>query len=334
MPRTIEPTERGKRTTSLGTKAKERTRRILPAVLACGMWMTMSTLTILENKRTMSELGFPYPMATSALGMCFSSVACWILRALGTIQHGDLRGKHEATLVAKGALVGALSASSLYFGNVPYLYLSVSFIQMLKSLTPATTLMLMLALKLRKGSSALYLSMWLITIGAVLTGVGEVHANAYGTSLFMLSILSEAGRVVCIQTLLQGYNLGTLETLMYVATASAIFLGLGTLLTEARGLIEGGGVRLVQSHPFHFLYVSSLGFLTNVTTLVVIRVTSPLTLKVVAQLKSVLTILLGVVLYGDVITTVQALGYVLSVGGIVLYNMHVGRATGTESKAS
>jgi len=296
--------------------------------------MTVSTLTILENKRTMSVLGFPYPMATSALGMCFSAAATWTLHLAKKMQCRDRRSRNMQGMATRGALIGAVSAASLYFGNVPYLYLSVSYIQMLKSLTPATTLVLAMTLKLQKGTNSLYLSMCLITIGAALTSAGEVHANAYGTALFMLSILSEAGRVVGMQMLLKGYNLSTMETLMLTSTGSALFLGFGTLLTEGRGLMEEGGLRFLQSHPIRFLYVSSLGFLTNVTTLLVIRVTSPLTLKVVAQLKSVLTILLGVVLYGDVVTTVQAIGYVFSVGGLLLYNMHAGRATPNKSKTS
>lgn len=320
--------------TTVRSDARERCKRFLPSVVACGLWMTVSTLTILENKRTMSVLGFSYPMATSAMGMCFSAAATWTLHLAKQMQCTGRRNRNVQGMATRGALIGALSAASLYFGNVPYLYLSVSYIQMLKSLTPATTLMLAMALKTQKGTYPLYLSMCLITIGAGLTSVGEVHANAYGTALFMLSILSEAGRVVGMQILLKDYNLSTMETLMFTSTGSALFLGIGTLLTEGRRLVKEGGLQFLQSHPIHFLYLSSLGFLTNVTTLLVIRVTSPLTLKVVAQLKSVLTILLGVALYGDVVTMVQTIGYVLSVGGILLYNMQAGRATPTMPKTS
>lgn len=294
-------------------------RNVFSAWLSCSLWMFVSTLTVLENKRIMSDLGFGHPMTTSALGMCFSSLATWIMHVFGAMEEKKSHRKQDASMLLRVMFIGILSSSSLYFGNVPYLYLSVSFIQLLKSLTPAVTLVAMLVCKLQKASSGLYASILLITIGGVLTGLGEVRADAYGTTMFMLSILCESIRVVCLQALLKSYSLGPAETLLYVAPASAFFLCVGAVVLESRSLVEQGGIALLRSHPLRFLFVSSLGFLTNMCSIIVIRITSPLTLKVVAHLKSMITILMGILLYRDVVTPMQWIGYALSVGGFVLY---------------
>lgn len=131
------------------------------AATACVGWMAVSSGLIMLNKHLMSTDGFHFPMALSCLGMLFSSVAshfccrvqpipslCYLLvsptfppcefgMALSlkqVIKVVDVKRTLTWKFYIMRILpVGFFMALTLHFGNTVYLYLTVSFIQMLKA---------------------------------------------------------------------------------------------------------------------------------------------------------------------------------------------------------
>ena len=127
-------------------------------------YMVVSTGLILINKRIMHDDGFHYPMALSSLGMSFSAIVSFVLCQviLGTtcippsVMKFDRKRRCTQPLRASSACIQVLGltdrksnislrfylvqilpvglpmALSLQFGNTAYLYLSVSFVEMLK----------------------------------------------------------------------------------------------------------------------------------------------------------------------------------------------------------
>lgn len=63
-------------------------------------------------------------------------------------------------------------------------------------------------------------------------GVGELHLNWTGISLMLLSIYSEAMRLMLTQRMLQKLHFHVLEGLYYTAPASAIWMLLLALVVE------------------------------------------------------------------------------------------------------
>lgn len=61
--------------------------------------------------------------------------------------------------------LAACTAGTMWLGNAPYMYLSLSFIQILKAFTPALTLMVGVAARVERLTGALMLSVLLIAIG-------------------------------------------------------------------------------------------------------------------------------------------------------------------------
>ena len=62
-----------------------------------------------------------------------------------------------------------------------------------------------------------------------------------------------------------------------------------------------------------------MGFGVNILTLGVIKATSGLTYKVMGQAKNAAVILLAVMLVGNPVTTVQLIGYAMSLFGFFIY---------------
>merc|ERR1711918_284956 len=94
--------------------------------------------------------------------------------------------------------IGLGSAGTIVSGNIGYLYLSVSFIQMLKSFAPVVLVAVLMACKMEKMNLVLGCSMVLITVGSLgATSVQEtLQYSHFGFWMIMLSEFLEAVKLV------------------------------------------------------------------------------------------------------------------------------------------
>lgn len=77
--------------------------------------------------------GFPFPIALTMWHMGFSGLLAFACVRLGYVPSVNMS---RETYMKAIVPIGALFAGTLWLGNAAYLYLSVSFIQMLKALMP------------------------------------------------------------------------------------------------------------------------------------------------------------------------------------------------------
>ena len=75
------------------------------------------------------------------------------------------------------------------------------------------------------------------------------------------------------------------------------------------------------NNPAPYLLVSSLGFLVILTTLGVIQTCGSLTFKAAGQVRNIGIIVVSVALFGDAVSTRQAVGYAVNVVGFVAYQV-------------
>ena len=123
-------------------KAPHQEAALSAALPAITFWITMSCATILYNKYlyTSADNGggnFRYPLSLASIHMAFATVATNLLRAAGVLKVPVL----EWRFILRSVLpIGFLFAMSLGFSNLAALRLTVSFIQMVKALTPLMAL--------------------------------------------------------------------------------------------------------------------------------------------------------------------------------------------------
>lgn len=310
--------------------------------------MVASSGLILLNKDLMAS-GFHYPMALrwgegrtekmhrffsvlffarptipsssfSALGMTFSSVASFLCcRVLGIV---DCRpgAFTRRTYLTRVVPVGLLMAATLHFGNVVYLYLTVSFIQMLKALTPVVTMAALFAARLETPTPALVAAVAAIAAGTAIASYGEVNLSAVGVACMLLSEAFEASRLVMTQLLLTGSSFHPVEGLMYLAPACSAWLLLGAGALELPRMRAEGAFGLMASRPAAFAAAGAAGFAVNALAYGVIRGASSLTLKVLGTVKNAGVVWWGVLVLGEVVTPLQGAGYALSLAGFLTYN--------------
>jgi hypothetical protein len=90
-------------------------------------------------------------------------------------------------------LAGLLYAGSLWLSNTSYLYLSVSFIQMTKSLMPGLVYACGVVVGTEKFQGAIALNMVLIAFGVLVCAVGEVNLVFIGLAEQLTALGFEVG---------------------------------------------------------------------------------------------------------------------------------------------
>ncbi|GAB4823502.1 hypothetical protein N2152v2_010548 [Parachlorella kessleri] len=259
-------------------------------------------------------------MALAGMGQAFSgSMAYLCCRVFGLVRAD--RQLPPRFYRSSALPVGLLMAANFCLANTVYLYLTVSFVAMLKALQPAVTMLGLFMARLETPSRRLILSVCLIAVGTGLTSVGELNFSAVGLAIMLLSMLTEASRLVMTQLLLVGLNFHPVEGLMYLAPSCTLWLLLGSLAFEVRSMRATGAFAFVARHPAPFLAAAALGFLVNWLNYVVIKKASALTLKVLGPVKNALVVLSGMVLLHDTVTPLQFIGYSVSLAAFVWYNM-------------
>lgn len=108
---------------------KSLASQILLNLAYVSVWIGLSGTVILYNKWILAYYGFPYPIALTIWHMTFSSGLAFAIVRLGYVEACNMSAE---TYVKAVVPIGACFAGTLWLGNAAYLYLSVSFIQMLK----------------------------------------------------------------------------------------------------------------------------------------------------------------------------------------------------------
>mmetsp|Transcript_19817 Transcript_19817/g.43338 ORF Transcript_19817/g.43338 Transcript_19817/m.43338 type:complete len:367 (-) Transcript_19817:863-1963(-) len=296
--------------------------RALPGVVACVFWSVASSAIILLNKHLLSVHHFQAPMVLCSLGMIFSSVATFLLcRVLRVVPTPNV-DKVDLAFYCKYILpAGCAMAGNLALGNYTFVYLPVTYVQMLKSLAPAVNYVALVLLDMEKVSAALVTSVSLIVLGTAAASYGEVAFNSTGMALYLGAELCEVARVVIMQVMTQQQSFSPMEGLYVMAPTTVFWLLCGIVVFESRIVVEHNLFAKMEELPLLYMLAGTLGFCVNISTWAVIKSTSALTLKVVGTSKNAATVWFGAMLFGSVVTPMQIWGYGLSLFGFGLYNL-------------
>ena len=293
---------------------------LLMAVFYGIAYLTAASTIILLNKHVLSVTPFHYPIALASLGVLFGWVASVVLVHTGAI---SLEKHKDITLSAwlKNVLpIGFFTGVTLATGNMAYFYLSLSFLQMAKALSPVALFFVLTATGLDRFHMSVFISIMVIVFGAAVAAYAEVHFTWIGIGLVVTAESFEALKSAAFQFLLANKSFSMWEGMYFVSPASLIFLGIAIYSMELEEMIEEDAWGQMKSHPLVFIACGTLGFAVNYCSLGVIKNAGSLTLKVLAQMKSILIIFAGIAIYSDVVSLQTAMGYATSIVGFGFYN--------------
>lgn len=291
-------------------------------------WIGMSCGIILFNKWVLTIwMGglFDLPITLTLLHMVFCSAAAFLVVHLQVGPKFE-KPKMSTRVYVTGVLpIAATFAASLWWSNGVYAYLSVSFLQMLKALTPAGVYFTGIAFGLEKfgfGNLAVMLS---ICGGIALASYGELRFSLLGVTMQLAAIVADALRIVFIQILVQsrGLKLNPISTMYYVSPASAVMLLVPWYCYEfeaVRYFYNFPETLIAYRAGSVLLFSAVLAFLLNMTIYTLVTKTSALTLNVSGVLKDWALIGLSYYVFGDKVSPTSLLGYSIAFAAVVYYN--------------
>ncbi|XP_041005089.1 probable sugar phosphate/phosphate translocator At4g32390 [Juglans microcarpa x Juglans regia] len=284
------------------------------------IWICLSFSVIVYNKYILDRklYNWPFPISLTMIHMAFCSALAYLLvRVFKVVEEpaAMTRDLYVKSIVP----IGALYSLSLWFSNSAYIYLSVSFIQMLKALMPVAVYSLGLAFKRDTFKSDTMLNMVSISLGVGVAAYGEAKFDTWGVMLQLLAVVFEATRLVLIQILLnsRGISLNPITSLFYVAPCCLAFLSVPWMIMEYPLLRDTSSFHL----DFVIFGTNSLcAFALNLAVFLLVGKTSALTMNVAGVVKDWLLIAFSWSVIKDTVTPINLFGYFLAFLGVAYYN--------------
>ena len=294
-------------------------KKILLSYTYVAIWIFLSFTVIVYNKYILDKklYNWPYPITLTMIHMAFcSSLAIVLIKVFKIVEPVSMS---RETYLRSVVPIGALYSLSLWLSNSAYIYLSVSFIQMLKALMPVAVYSIGVLLKKEAFKSRTMTNMLSISFGVAIAAYGEAKFDVWGVVLQLGAVAFEATRLVLIQILLtsKGINLNPITSLYYVAPCCFVFLSVPWIFVEFPVLRE--------TSSFYFDFVifvtnSVCAFALNLAVFLLVGKTSALTMNVAGVVKDWLLIAFSWSVIKDTVTPLNLFGYGLAFLGVGYYN--------------
>jgi hypothetical protein len=286
------------------------------------LWISLSFTVIVYNKYILDPkmYDWPFPISLTMIHMAFcASLAAALVRVLRLVDLPSDPPMTSSLYAATVVPIGALYALSLWFSNSAYIYLSVSFIQMLKALMPVVVYSLAVAFRTDSFRRASMLNMLGISAGVAVAALGEARFDVFGVTLQLAAVAAEATRLVLIQILLtsRGIKLNPITSLYYIAPCCLLFLAVPWTFVELPRLRAAGSVR---PDLLVFGTNSLCAFALNLAVFLLVGKTSALTMNVAGVVKDWLLIAFSWTVIKDTVTPVNLAGYAIAFLGVAYYN--------------
>jgi len=305
--------------------------QMMLVTLFAGLYVAFSTALIAYNKFLMHADRFPYAIALVLLHSIFCSLCTGLLFLCKPSMFPSLtdparKVNVDRSLIAKGALpIAVLFSAQLVLSNTAYLHSSVAFLQMMKECNIVLVYVFSLVAVLEKFSWRSVGILLFIVIATTMTIHGEVHFSLTGFVIQGTGQLFECCKIVLQAMLLTsaGRKLDALTYVMLVMPLCAILLGGGycafTVFPHEHFMTPQWH-HLVQWWP-HLLANACIAFALNVVIALFVKHSSAVAFILVGILKDAMIVAAGGLIFKEVITLVQGIGFFLQLCGIVTWSM-------------
>jgi len=219
-------------------------------------------------------------------------------------------------------VIGVCTGMDVAASNLSLTYISASFYTMLKSASLLFILSFALAARLEVCSAHLAAAVLMISVGMLLTSYGEAAFDASGFVLVVSSEVFAAVRWLVTQVVVHEGALDTMGLVFFMSPGSTLSLLPLALAREHEEILKLGSNGRWMEFGLLVLVPGSLAFLLVLIEVQLVKETKALALSVFGNLKSVVTILFCMVIFGERTTPLQWAGLVLALSGILLFSRY------------
>ncbi|KAK6346950.1 hypothetical protein TWF696_007046 [Orbilia brochopaga] len=288
------------------------------------VWIALSGSVILFNKKILDKekgLDFPFPIFLTTWHLVFATIATQVLAKTSKLLDGlktvNMTGRVYLRAVVP---IGFFFSLSLICSNKAYLFLSVSFIQMLKATTPVAVLLAGWALGKDRPTARTFGNVSIIVLGVIIASYGEIKFVMIGFIFQALGVGFEATRLAMVEKLLSSaeYKMDPLVSLYYFAPVCAGMNFVIFLFLEASTITFDDILRV---GPFLLVLNALVAFALNVSVVFLIGKTSSLVLTLCGVLKDILLVVISVAWIHDPVKPLQVFGYSIALAGLIYYRL-------------
>jgi len=297
---------------------------LVPAV-AIGIWYFFNVTTLLFNKYLFKVAHFNFPFTLTFVHMLLCSVGAFF--ALKVFKFQPVQTVKKETWTRKLLPLSALFCANIILGNISLNYISVPFMQTIKSSVPAFSALLSYLFLNVRFSTRIYLCVALVVGGVAASTLTELEFELIGFTCALLSSISTAAQSIIISKMLTGEDkLDSMNLLYQMAPLSAIILVPFVIAIETFSLTGSRSWLYDWDHlrtfdgPAMLVISGVIAFALNIVTFLAVKYTSPLTLNVAGNFKVVFSIGFSVLLFGTQISLLNAIGCVIALVGVASYN--------------
>ncbi|KAK0384184.1 hypothetical protein NLU13_8272 [Sarocladium strictum] len=285
-----------------------------------GTYFIFSLALTLHNKFVLGSFHFPWLL--TFLHTSFAAVGTTLMMQLGYFKMSRLGRRENLSLVAFSALFTANIAVS----NLSLAMVSVPFYQTMRMLTPMFTIILYRVWYNRGYSAMTYASLLPLVVGAAMTtvGDGEMTFSDAGFLLTILGVVLAAIKTVVTNRFMTGsLALPPVEFLMRMSPLAALqALACATVTGEVSDFLKHMASDEVSLIPTTLTLGGNgfLAFLLNIASFNTNKLAGALTMTVCGNLKQIMTVALGIVMFNVNVDFLNGLGMLVTLGGAAMFS--------------
>jgi len=271
---------------------------------------------------------FPYAKLVTATHFTLGALLAFGILRYRTAQFPIPTLQEFWLMIFPVSLAVVISVSA---GNMSLVHSSAAFTEIVGATTPFFTVLMILFLGMPFQLNLL-LPLGLVILGCVISTVGEIHFSFAGFVLCCVANLFRSLKVALQQKLMTGETKDKFDPvalLFWICTPSIFVMLTASLVTE--GLMPYQHMTALETSQKWGLVRAILISCANATVLNLAQLFVNKDLgavgsQLVAQAKSVLTILGGVVIFAEVVSQMEIFGFMMVLLGVYLYSWMEQRA--------
>jgi solute carrier family 35 protein E3 len=301
-----------------GSGGRSGQSSVLRGILSVLQWWGFNVLVIIMNKWIFQKLDFKFPLTVSTVHFICSTIGAHI--AIKVLQLKPLIEVNPADRWSRILPMSFIFCLNIVLGNVSLRYIPVSFMQTIKSFTPATTVVLQWLVWGKTFDRRVWLSLLPVVGGIVLTSFTELSFNLAGFLAAFLGCMVTSTKTILAESLLHGYNFDSINTVYYMAPYATMILSIPALLLEGAGVLKWAEVQTSLLLPVLIIVLSGVSaFCLNFSIFYVIHTTTAVTFNVAGNMKVAVAIVISWLIFRNPISVMNGIGCTVTLLGCCFY---------------
>lgn len=293
-------------------------RTVIRSIFAILQWWGFNVAVIIMNKWIFQKLDFKFPLTVSCVHFICSAIGAYLV--IKVLKLKSLIMVEPTDRWRRIFPMSFVFCINIVLGNVSLRYIPVSFMQTIKSFTPATTVFLQWLVWRKSFDWRIWTSLIPIVGGILLTSVTELSFNTFGFCAALFGCLATSTKTILAESLLHGYKFDSINTVYYMAPYATMILAPPALLFEGAGVVEWLYTFPSVVPSMLLIFCSGvLAFCLNFSIFYVIHSTTAVTFNVAGNLKVAVAVTFSWLIFQNPISAMNALGCGVTLVGCTFY---------------